>query len=279
MRLDSMDYFGCPACSGSLELSAKQMKDDTDILEGKLICQGCDESFDIKDSTADLTFPKKLGRMDQQSERLWERVADMHKKGKNYDRKWLFYLGIWSFVLRETSARRQLIDRLELGEKNSVLEVSAGTGANLDIIAKHVGIKFRLHGLDISSGMVTLARQKMSGKNIHVELVKGNASYLPYRSDRFDAVFHLGAINQFYAKRRAMEEMHRVAKKGAKIVICDEGLAPGREKTLLGKWILYKNPFMFQSKPPFKLVPKDVEDLKVYWVFQKTFWVIEYRKK
>jgi hypothetical protein len=67
-------------------------------------------------------------------------------------------------------------------------------------------------------------------------------------------------------------EMWMVAKPGAKIVICDEGLAPGREKTLLGKWILQCDPVLFAHKPRLSLVPKGIQDLKVYWVWQKTFW-------
>jgi ubiquinone/menaquinone biosynthesis C-methylase UbiE len=105
------------------------------------------------------------------------------------------------------------------------------------------------------------------------------ASYLPYRTANFDAVLHVGALNQFGDKKRAIEEMHRVAKPGAKIVICDEGLAPGKEKTWHGRWILKWEPILFAAKPPVDLIPNAIEDLKVYWIWQKTCWVIEFRKE
>ena len=88
---------------------------------------------------------------------------------------------------------------------------------------------------------------------------------------------HIGGLNEFGDKKRAIEEMHRVAKSGAKIVIMDEGLSPDRAKTLLGKYIL-KCSNLFTNKPPVKLLPEGIEDLKVYWIYQRTFWVIEYRK-
>jgi ubiquinone/menaquinone biosynthesis C-methylase UbiE len=117
----------------------------------------------------------------------------------------------------------------------------------------------------------------MKSRGIQVELIQGNASCLPYRTGKYDAILHIGAMNVIADAREAIQEMHRVAKPGAKIVICDEGLAPAREKTILGRWILKCDP-LFCSKPPVELLPKDIEDLKVYWVWQRTHWVIEFRK-
>ena len=102
---------------------------------------------------------------------------------------------------------------------------------------------------------------------------------MPYRTAKFDAVLHVGALNNFGDKKRAIEEMHRIAKAGSKIVICDEGLDPSRHKTFFGRWILKRDPAPFANKPPVELVPIGVEDLKVYWVWQRTFWVIEFRKE
>ena len=69
-----------------------------------------------------------------------------------------------------------------------------------------------------------------------------------------------------------------MAKPGAKAVLMDEGLAPDRERTLLGKYILMCMK-VFSNKPPVQHLPGGIEDLKVYWIYQGTFWVIEFRKK
>jgi len=200
-------------------------------------------------------------------------------KEPSYDfRPRAFVLGIWSLALCPIRARGQLINRLELKKNDSVLETGVGTGRNLPIIAKRIGRDGQLDGLDISSETLKVARTRMKIKGIRVELVQGNASYLPYRTGKFDAVLHLGAINEFGDKKRAIEEMCRVAKLGSKIVICDEGLVPGKEKALWGKWILNFIP-IFASKPPVDLVPRRIEDFKVYWVWQGTFWILEFRKK
>ena len=48
------------------------------------------------------------------------------------------------------------------------------------------------------------------------------AERLPFKVESFDCVFHVGGINFFTDKARAIKEMIWVAKSGTKIVIVDE---------------------------------------------------------
>jgi len=271
MRLDLTDYLCCPACIGDLELRVeKQTK--LEVVQGILECLSCKRRFEIKDGLANLTFPETLAESDLQQQKRFDREP-------SYDfRPRALVLGIWDYALFETRARAKVVDGLELKRNASVLETGVGTGGNLPIIAKRTGKHAQLDGMDISSETLKAARRKMRRKGVQVTLAQGNASYLPYKAEKFDAVLHLGALNEFAEKKRAIEEMYRVAKPGGKIVICDEGLAPGKEKTLWGRWILS---FIsaYTNKPPVGLVPAGIEDLKVHWVWQGTAWVIEFRKK
>jgi hypothetical protein len=64
-----------------------------------------------------------------------------------------------------------------------------------------------------------------------------------------------------------MEETYRVAKPGSKIVLCDEGLVPGR-KTWTGRRILkHDKRGLYSMQPPRELVPDNTKDVKVYWVW------------
>ena len=270
MRLDSMDYFCCPACTGYLNLTAKKQF-HTEVVQGFLECLSCERRFEINDGLPNLTFPETLAESDLQQQARFDREP-------TYDfRPRALVLGIWEYALFETRAREKVIKGLDLKPNASVLETGVGTGGNLPIIIKHTGKHARLDGMDISPGTLKVARRKMRRKGIQAELAQGNASYLPYKSEKFDAVLHLGALNEFAEKKRAIEEMHRVAKPGAKIVICDEGLAPGKEKTLWGRWMLSFIP-SYTNKPPLDLVPTGIEDLNVYWVWQGSAWVVEFRK-
>jgi len=271
MQLDSMENLCCPACTGSLQLEIEKQT-ETEVLKGILECLSCQMHFEIRDGLPNLTFPEVLDESDLQQQIRFDREP-------KYDfRPRAFVLGIWEFAFCETRIRRQIIDRLELKKNASVLETGVGTGQNLSLIHELIGKEGRLDGLDISPETPKVARTKMRKKGIQASLVQANASYLPYKAMKFDAVLHVGAFNEFGDKKRALEEMYRVAKPGCKIVICDEGLVPGKEKTLWGKWILSFIP-SFADKPPVDIFREVIVDFKVYWIQRGTAWVVEFRKE
>jgi len=45
---------------------------------------------------------------------------------------------------------------------------------------------------------------------------------LPFRDNSFDMVFHVGGINFFSDRRKALAEMFRVARAGSKLIVSDE---------------------------------------------------------
>lgn len=270
MRLDSLDYICCPKCLGKF-LPTIEERTQEQIIRGALECLTCGRRFEIMDGLANLIFPENL----EEEVLSVQRWYDQRPK---YDgRLGAFRLGKWEWVFRKNWASRHWARRLEVGEGASVLETGVGNGRNLPYIANVIGRRGRLDGLDISSQTLKVARARMKSRCIRTELVHGNASFLPYKSGKFDAVLHVGGFNEFGDKKRAVEEMLRVARAGAKIILCDEGLAPGREKTLLGKYIL-KCSKLYANKPPVELLQQCAEDLRLYWICQRTLWVIECRK-
>jgi len=271
MRMDSVDVLCCPACKGNLQLTAEN-RNEVEIADGTLDCSECKRQFDIDEGLPNLIFPDTLEESDLQNKIYHDQHPDYSS------RRWALRLGIW-IALWDTRARRHLIDKLELKKNASLLETGVGTGANLFIIANLIGKYHRLDGIDISLETLKVARRKMKAAGIHVELACGNAAWLPYRDERYDGVLHVGALNQIGDKKRAIEEMVRVSKPGAKVIMCDEGLAPGKENTWHGRWILRRDPVLFANKPPVEFLPGGIRDLRVYWVWQKTFWVIEFRKQ
>jgi ubiquinone/menaquinone biosynthesis C-methylase UbiE len=82
----------------------------------------------------------------------------------------------------------------------------------------------RVIGLDISSGMLRRCWSKLRGRGVRPDLALGDAARLPFRDASFDAVLHHGGLAEFGDKRGALAEMSRVAKPGAKVVVCDAGL-------------------------------------------------------
>lgn len=116
------------------------------------------------------------------------------------------------------SRPREYLDELEVEEGDRVLEVSVGTGRNLQFLPRSA----RFFGLDISWGMLKQCQRKAAKWRLNSRLFVGTAECLPFKDDAFDVVFHFGGVNFFNDRAAAIREMIRVAKPGTKFVIGDE---------------------------------------------------------
>jgi ubiquinone/menaquinone biosynthesis C-methylase UbiE len=150
-------------------------------------------------------------------------IGQNQKYQKFYDRFAGFYdlaIGLFAFLKSGglEKRRREYLDELEIKEGMRVLEVSVGTGMNLRFLPR-TALYF---GLDISWGMLKRCQRNLRRWGIDAFLVQGAAEHLPFVDGAFDAVLHMGGINFFNDKARALREMVRVAKPGTKFVIVDE---------------------------------------------------------
>ena len=177
----------------------------------------------------------------------------------------------------EDQARFEILDPLEPCGK--VLEVSIGPGVNLPYLREYPAVR-EIYGLDLSNGQLARCQRFAQRNDWPVNLYQGNAEALPFQDNAFDSVFHIGGINFFNDKQKAITEMIRVAKPGAKIVICDETErgARGYELTLPG----FKQSFKGERepvKPPVDLVPAEMEAITLdETAWKGWFYCLEFRK-
>ena len=97
------------------------------------------------------------------------------------------------------------------------LEVAVGTGLNLPLYPADV----TLTGIDLSEGMLDVARSRSKQVDRTVELRRGDAHSLPFESTTFDTVvctFGLCAIPDLDA---AVDEMVRVLRPGGALILVD----------------------------------------------------------
>lgn len=114
--------------------------------------------------------------------------------------------------------RGEYLRDLDVQAGERVLEVSIGTGANLNYLPQ----KADFYGLDLSWGMLKKCQENLKRWGLDAELILGNAEELPLCDESFDKVLHVGGINAFNDRACAIQEMVRVARSGARIVIVDE---------------------------------------------------------
>ena len=174
-----------------------------------------------------------------------------------------------------TNERREAIRRLNLKPGYRALEVSVGTGTNLPLIAEQVGPDGRMVGLDISPAMLARCRRKLRRQGLSADLIEGEASHLPFAEGAFDAVLHHGGIAEFGDRRAGIEEMARVAKHGAKVVICDLGVPTDRKLSLVNRLLLKTQP-PYAKPPPIDLVPPAARDVRLDWFHGGAWYLVEF---
>jgi len=176
----------------------------------------------------------------------------------------------------DSGERLKAIAHLELEPGQRVLEVSVGTGTNLPLMWRCVGPAGRLTGLDISRAMLDMCRRKLRRRTLAFDLVEGEAAHLPFAGHVFDAVLHHGGIAEFGDKKGAIQEMMRVAKPGAKIVVCDQGLPRDRRLPLISRLLVRLSPPAYAQEPPVHLIPAQARDIHVTWFRGNAWYLIDF---
>jgi ubiquinone/menaquinone biosynthesis C-methylase UbiE len=107
----------------------------------------------------------------------------------SYDR-----LSHWYDALAGNSERRFTeigLQKLQVKEGETVLEIGFGTGRALVVLASLVGPSGKVYGIDLSEGMLKVARNRIDQAGVlgWVELRCGDAAKLPFDEALFDVVF------------------------------------------------------------------------------------------
>lgn len=266
MRARVLPHLRCPASGDELELEEKK-RDDGEIVTGSLRCR-CGESFSVENGIADLLYPHDLREL----ERMMKEEFDNRAHRYDSDLEWQFDV----FDEDKEEIRRRMVALLELEPGMTVLETGAGTGSDSTHILDEIGSGGLLCAQDISRPMLELAREKLAGAEAEIDYHVGNASYLPFEDNTFDAAYHFGALNFFAEKRRALEEMVRVVRAGGKVVAGDEGMAPWLRRRLYGRIMIRTNK-NYKFRPPLEMLPIDVREVAVRWLLGDAFYVIDFR--
>jgi len=98
-----------------------------------------------------------------------------------------------------------------------VLEASFGTGY---LLMQYAG-RFDTFGIDYNEKMVSTATNNLKKKGITAKLEQGNVESLPYKDEMFDSIVSTMAFSGYPDEIKAMSELHRVLKKGGRLLMVD----------------------------------------------------------
>jgi ubiquinone/menaquinone biosynthesis C-methylase UbiE len=121
----------------------------------------------------------------------------------------------WDRFAADYDRRMERTERLLFPGK--VLEVAVGTGRNLP----YYGPGITLTGIDLSPGMLAVARDRARDLGLDADLRTGNAEDLEFGDAEFDTVLCTISLCNIPDYRAAIAEMYRVLRPGGHLVLLD----------------------------------------------------------
>ncbi|WP_160672134.1 class I SAM-dependent methyltransferase [Clostridium sp. C8-1-8] len=238
---------------------------DSNGIEEFLVDSRTGERFAIKEGIPSFIRSEDIDGTNYDSTKFYNSFAPFYELGQK---------AYYAFLGGEEKARKDYLQFIDVREGDKVLEVSVGTGANIKFLPRNA----EYYGLDISLGQLKQCEKNNKKYDLGIKLFWGNGEMLPFADDSFDVVYHIGGINFFNDKKRAIGEMVRVAKSGSKLLIADE---TEKVAKFFEKIPYFRGPFKNIKEAitaPVDLLPENVRDVKVTEIRNGTLYCLEFIK-
>ncbi len=122
----------------------------------------------------------------------------------------------------DTKWRKKVIKMVAERKPDTILDIATGTG-DLAIKFAEKTSTSKIVGLDLSEGMLSIARKKVLGTSIEntIEFIKGDSEALPFGNDSFEAITVSFGIRNFEDLEKGLSEIYRVLKPNGLFVILE----------------------------------------------------------
>lgn len=118
--------------------------------------------------------------------------------------------------------RKVMLNKLKPLQPKCILDVATGT-ADVALMAESVLNPQQIIGIDISSGMLELGREKIKQKKLNhvITLQKGDSENIEFADNHFDAVTVAFGVRNFENLEKGLSEILRVLKPGGQLCILE----------------------------------------------------------
>lgn len=117
--------------------------------------------------------------------------------------------------------RRKVVKLVKKKHPKTILDIATGTGDLAINLAQTNADK--IIGLDISSGMLNIGKQKIKKKQLEgtIEMVLGDSESMPFPDNHFDAITVAFGVRNFETLEKGLAEILRVLKPNGIFVILE----------------------------------------------------------
>ena len=117
--------------------------------------------------------------------------------------------------------RKKVVKIVDQTNPKSILDIATGTGDLAIALAKTNADK--IIGLDISSGMLEIGKQKILKEKLEntIDMVLGDSENMPFEENTFDAITVAFGVRNFETLEKGLKEILRVLKPNGIFVILE----------------------------------------------------------
>ena len=225
------------------------------------------KTYLYKNEILSIVFPENISGDDAKFNKFYNFFAPLYDLNERIMGKLLTGVDM-------VKGRKEIISKLGLKPGIRILEVSPGPGVFQKFLRHDIGNDGDLVALDLSMGMLIQCQKTNSKLNVH--LVHGNAQYLPFADNSFDALFHFGGVNLFNDPGKAINEFIRVVKKAGIVSWGDEGFSADYKNERRKKIMMKINPGFSKPRPS---IPNSVYDVIENEVYAGLGYLVTAKKK
>jgi len=139
----------------------------------------------------------------------------------NEPHAFISYLDAVSALEAIQRIKQRTYDLLQVRDGYRLLDVGCGAGDDVQGLAQRVGVRGSVVGVDCSETMLAEARKRIIGLNLPVTFYLGDAQNLKFADNTFDGCRAERVFVHLIRPERALAEMVRVARSGARIAVFD----------------------------------------------------------
>lgn len=117
--------------------------------------------------------------------------------------------------------RKKVVNIVAKNKAKNILDIATGTGDLAIMLSKINDAK--IVGLDISKGMLNVAKEKVLTKKLNhkIELVLGDSENLNFKDETFDAITVGYGVRNFEDLDKGLQEIYRVLKPNGVFVVLE----------------------------------------------------------
>ena len=170
------------------------------------------------------------------------------------------------------------LEKLSAQPGETILEIGFGTGHCLVSLAKAVGPGGRVLGLDISDGMLAVARERLKAEGLdhRVDLRLGDAASLDFiGANSLDGIFMSFTLELFDNPEipRVLQECHRILKPGGRLaVVSMTKTNPPTVPVRIYEWFHEYMPDYADCRPIFAQQALEQSGFKIQDVSLSSMW-------